>query len=213
MEKQTYEKLAYYTIKEKILSGKLHVRQHISEAGIAKELSISRTPVRKAIAVLVSEELIEYELNRGAIVIESSMSAGRFIELLEMAEILVVQTIEKCKNKNLTYKPEQGNALLEEMREIQKEEDVEAYLSLLSKWLLQFVAQLANSYAEDIVRKMKRDFFNKAQKDIKIIPVLLEEETMETLEQLTYYMVEKKHDLAKEVIQKLMNLYIIRTFR
>ncbi|MBA5845237.1 GntR family transcriptional regulator, partial [Escherichia coli] len=70
--------------------------------------------------------------NRGAIVIESSMSAGRFIELLEMAEILVVQTIEKCKNKNLTYKPEQGNALLEEMREIQKEEDVEAYLSLLS---------------------------------------------------------------------------------
>lgn len=52
--------------------------------------------------------------------IESSMSAGRFIELLEMAEILVVQTIEKCKNKNLTYKPEQGNALLEEMREIQK---------------------------------------------------------------------------------------------
>lgn len=48
------------------------------------------------------------------------MSAGRFIELLEMAEILVVQTIEKCKNKNLTYKPEQGNALLEEMREIQK---------------------------------------------------------------------------------------------
>ncbi|MBC8862602.1 GntR family transcriptional regulator, partial [Escherichia coli] len=93
------------------------------EAGIAKELSISRTPVRKAIAVLVSEELIEYELNRGAIVIESSMSAGRFIELLEMAEILVVQTIEKCKNKNLTYKPEQGNALLEEMREIQKEED------------------------------------------------------------------------------------------
>ncbi|EGT2039420.1 GntR family transcriptional regulator, partial [Listeria monocytogenes] len=37
--------------------------------------------------------------------------------------------------------------------------------------------------------------------------------TMETLEQLTYYMVEKKHDLAKEVIQKLVNLYIIRTFR
>ncbi|HEM1661850.1 TPA: GntR family transcriptional regulator, partial [Listeria monocytogenes] len=25
--------------------------------------------------------------------------------------------------------------------------------------------------------------------------------------------VEKKHDLAKEVIQKLVNLYIIRTFR
>lgn len=36
MEKQTYEKLAYYTIKEKILSGKLHVGQHISEAGIEK---------------------------------------------------------------------------------------------------------------------------------------------------------------------------------
>ncbi len=95
------------------------------------------------------------------------MSAGRFIELLEMAEILVVQTIEKCKNKNLTYKPEQGNALLEEMREIQKEEDVEAYLSLLSKWLLQFVAQLANSYAEDIVRKMKRDFLIKRKKILK----------------------------------------------
>ncbi|HBM4574496.1 TPA: GntR family transcriptional regulator, partial [Listeria innocua] len=39
------------------------------------------------------------------------------------------------------------------------------------------------------------------------------EETMDTLEQLTFYMVEKKYDLAKEVMQKLVNLYIIRTFR
>ncbi|MBC2254730.1 GntR family transcriptional regulator [Listeria ivanovii] len=213
MEKQTYEKLAYYTIKEKILSGKLHVGQHISEAGIAKELSISRTPVRKAIAVLVSEELIEYELNRGAIVIESSMSAGRFIELLEMAEILIVQTIDKCQNKNLTYKPEKGDEILNEMRQIHTEEDVDVYLTLISKWLLQFVSQLANIYAEDIVRKMKRDFFNKAQKDIKMIPVLLEDETLDGIDQLTNHMVAKEYDLAKEVINRLVNLYIIRTFR
>ncbi|MBC6296425.1 GntR family transcriptional regulator [Listeria sp. FSL L7-1517] len=213
MEKQTYERLAYYTIKEKILSGKLHVGQHISEAGIAKELSISRTPVRKAIAILVSEELIEYELNRGAIVIESSMSAGRFIELLEMGEILIIQTIEKCKNKNLTYKPEKGDAILNEMRQIGKEDDGDMYLTLLSKWLLQFVSQLANIYAEDMVRKMKRDFFNKAQKDIKMIPVLLEEETLECIDQLSNFMVAKEHEKAKEVVNKLMNLYIIRTFR
>lgn len=36
MEKQTYEKLAYYTIKEKILSGKLHVGQHIQKLVLQK---------------------------------------------------------------------------------------------------------------------------------------------------------------------------------
>lgn len=46
--------------------------------------------VRKVIVVLVFEELIEYELNWGVIVIESSMSVGCFIELLEMVEIFVV---------------------------------------------------------------------------------------------------------------------------
>ncbi len=58
----------YQTIRQDILSGRYGEEEAITEMGIAKELGVSRTPVREALRQLELEELVEIRPNRGAIV-------------------------------------------------------------------------------------------------------------------------------------------------
>ena len=57
-----------------ILSGKLPIGHRINEQVLAKDLSISRTPVRKAINQLIETRLVENVENRGAVVININQS-------------------------------------------------------------------------------------------------------------------------------------------
>ena len=58
----------YQELREKILSGYYTEGAALTELGIARELDVSRTPVREALRQLEQEELVELRPNRGAIV-------------------------------------------------------------------------------------------------------------------------------------------------
>ena len=58
----------YQELREKILSGYYAEGAALTELGIARELDVSRTPVREALRQLEQEELVELRPNRGAIV-------------------------------------------------------------------------------------------------------------------------------------------------
>lgn len=55
-------------IREAIVDGRLHPGQRLREAELARELRISRTPVREALLILQAVGLVEAAPNRGAIV-------------------------------------------------------------------------------------------------------------------------------------------------
>jgi DNA-binding GntR family transcriptional regulator len=55
-------------IREAIIDGRLLPGQRLKEEELARELGISRTPVREALLVLQSEGLVDAEPNRGAAV-------------------------------------------------------------------------------------------------------------------------------------------------
>src|SRR2546426_12550534 len=55
-------------IREAIVDGRLAPGQRLKEEELARELGISRTPVREALLVLQSEGLVAAEPNRGATV-------------------------------------------------------------------------------------------------------------------------------------------------
>ena len=55
-------------LKERIVSGELDLGSQLSEARIAKELDVSRTPVREAINRLEMEGLLVIEPQRGSFV-------------------------------------------------------------------------------------------------------------------------------------------------
>jgi DNA-binding GntR family transcriptional regulator len=77
---------AYDHLQEGVLSGRLRSGTVISEAGLAKELGISRTPVGEAIRQLVREGLVEQVPRYGTIV--RSIDRQELIDLYEMREAL-----------------------------------------------------------------------------------------------------------------------------
>ncbi|MFF0628218.1 GntR family transcriptional regulator [Streptomyces sp. NPDC004296] len=59
------------TLRERILGGQIPSGARINEVEIARELNISRGPLREAIRYLVSEGLLVHRPNKGAVVFEA----------------------------------------------------------------------------------------------------------------------------------------------
>ena len=84
---------AYHFIQGKIISGELRAGQTISELSLAKDLHISRTPVREALNQLVAEGLLEQDPNRRPVVV--MLNRQDIIELYELREALEVYAVGK----------------------------------------------------------------------------------------------------------------------
>jgi DNA-binding GntR family transcriptional regulator len=73
-------------IREAILDGRLEPGSRLKEEELARELGISRTPVREALLILQSEGLIETTPNRGAIV--GTHDADDLVDLYQLRALL-----------------------------------------------------------------------------------------------------------------------------
>ncbi|MEE4240600.1 MAG: GntR family transcriptional regulator [Desulfopila sp.] len=94
-KKQTYSEQVADYIRGLILNGELAPGSAVEEAAIAKELSISRAPVREAMQVLVREGLIEAHPQKRKHVkeltakqIKNSYFAGGVLEAASVANVL-----------------------------------------------------------------------------------------------------------------------------
>jgi DNA-binding GntR family transcriptional regulator len=73
-------------IREAIIDGRLPPGQRLKEEELARELGISRTPVREALLILQTEGLVDAEPNRGAVV--RSHDAGDLEDLYQLRALL-----------------------------------------------------------------------------------------------------------------------------
>jgi DNA-binding GntR family transcriptional regulator len=73
-------------LREAILDGTLEPGSWLREAEVARELKVSRTPVRDAFRILATESLVTIKTNQGAVV--SPMTSDDIIELYVMREAL-----------------------------------------------------------------------------------------------------------------------------
>jgi len=78
--------LAYRKIRTSIQSGELKPGERLREAELAEQIGLSRTPVREALARLVSEGLVIHDATRGIMVAELDYSM--VTELYFMREVL-----------------------------------------------------------------------------------------------------------------------------
>ena len=90
---------AYTYIQRKIASGELKPDAPISEIPLAKELHMSRTPVREALNQLVAEGLLEQIPNRGTLVVQ--LKRRDIIELYELREALEVYSARRVAQLQL----------------------------------------------------------------------------------------------------------------
>ena len=76
----------YHRLREGILAGQYAEGEALTELGVAKELNVSRTPVREALRQLELEELVELRPNRGAIV--KGISADDIRDIYEIRSVI-----------------------------------------------------------------------------------------------------------------------------
>ena len=69
-------------IRESILAGRIPAGARIAEIDLARQLSVSRTPIREALSRLAAEGLVELSPNRGARV--ASWTSGELREIFEV---------------------------------------------------------------------------------------------------------------------------------
>ena len=96
---QSMQERAYFHLLKQMLSGELSAGTPLSEAALAKELGISRTPLREAIRRLAAEGFVRQIPNRGSMVVE--FSKRDIAELYELREALEVYAVGKAAEHTL----------------------------------------------------------------------------------------------------------------
>jgi hypothetical protein len=85
---------AYRALQQKMLSGEFPAGSPISEASLARELGISRSPVREAIGPLIAQGLLRPVPNRGTVVLE--FGKRDIAEIYDVREALELYAVGKA---------------------------------------------------------------------------------------------------------------------
>lgn len=88
---------AYGQILDLLLAGQLHAGDILQERRLAELLSISRTPVREALARLENESLVSRR--HGRMLVVTDVSVESYINLLDMRRILEMETAARATGK------------------------------------------------------------------------------------------------------------------
>lgn len=107
--------VAYKHICRMILSNRIAVGERLSEARVAEELAISRTPVREAIQQLRHEGLLYQVPSSGTFVVVPGQA--EIIEAYEVRESLECSMLQKSIKKFLPRQRVELRKFLREMRE------------------------------------------------------------------------------------------------
>jgi len=98
----TYQQQAYEFIKSRITNHSFKAGQYITDAQIAKELSISRTPVREAFHRLENESLLVYEARRGWKVYTLSLEdINEIFDIKMVVEGMAARKAAECQDETL----------------------------------------------------------------------------------------------------------------
>ncbi|HKE64485.1 MAG TPA: GntR family transcriptional regulator [Micromonosporaceae bacterium] len=101
-------------LREAILDGALEPGAWLREAEVARELNVSRTPVRDAFRILAAEGLVTINANQGAVV--SAMTSDDVLELYVMREVLEALAARLAARRAARRCLQEFSALIPEMK-------------------------------------------------------------------------------------------------
>jgi DNA-binding GntR family transcriptional regulator len=134
---------AYAHIQRKIAAGELKPEVPISELVLAKELGMSRTPIREALTQLVAEGLLEQTANRGTLV--AQLKRRDIVDLYELREALETYSARKAAQSNIRPADmERWQVFCDEVQVLKKELEQSEKPILDSEQMYRFVASDLN---------------------------------------------------------------------
>lgn len=116
---ESLREFAYRRLQAKLSAGELPAGELLSEIPLARELGISRTPVREALGLLAAEGFLEQIPNRGTVV--RQLVSRDIVELYELREALEVYAVRKVARLKLSRaQRDELNSKVEEVQTIRE---------------------------------------------------------------------------------------------
>jgi len=147
---RSLEDQAYEIIKEAIVSLQLKPGERLKESMLAKELGISTTPIKGALARLEQEGFVETTRFRGASVAE--IDDRDMEEIFELRELLEGAAVKKAALNFSSEDLQKGKALLEAMRETYEAGDIKSYAESSREFHHLFIRVSGNQRMMNIVK-------------------------------------------------------------
>lgn len=153
----TASEFVYEQLRRKIFEKSLTSGQRLPEVAIAKEMNVSRTPVREALRRLESEGLVQIVPGWGACL--ASPTRQEIIDTYEVRETLEIMAVRKAARRitplQLCLLQEQINA----EREIFIKKDLESYLKVNDEFHIIIAESSGNSTLAGYVRNILSRIF------------------------------------------------------
>jgi DNA-binding GntR family transcriptional regulator len=142
-------KLAYSKIKKSILSGDLKSGEIYSESDLAKQLGVSRTPVREALKELSYHGLINSTPGRGVQI--NQFNSRDIKEIYELRESLELWIVDKVANNWENFDFKELEKMASEQKKALNDGDYEGFIALDRKWHREICRMAENSKIEEIL--------------------------------------------------------------
>lgn len=147
----------YEQLRKKIFGKSLRSGQRLPEVAVAREMNVSRTPVREALRRLESEGLVRIAPGFGACL--ASPTRREIMDTYEVRETLELMAIRKAASAITPLQLCMLQEKIDEERDIFKRKDLEAYLKVNDAFHIIIAESSGNGTLADYVRNILSRIF------------------------------------------------------
>jgi len=142
------EQIAAY-IREKIIRFELKPGEVIRESGLAKELEVSRSPIREALKMLEKQRLVEQTPRKGTKV--TGISEAYIDSLYDVTIALIILAAKLCSERCTAEDLRDINDTVIQAAEAVEKKDVGAYYTAFFDFALRCLAAAHNPILEEMI--------------------------------------------------------------
>lgn len=203
MKRKKLDQIAYEYIVDRIESGQLFEREHITEQKIANELEISRTPIRRAFERLEEDNYLENIANMGVRVKVQKLTAIDFQNRLDFFERLINHYLFDLEKREIALDLEEITEQVLQMEAVKNEDD-QTFDKYEFQYWKNILAHEQNRYSVKVLLNTLREIFDV---DGQLQHIMKDSRTLKInhYQKIIDYLKEENYAYARREIRILVN--------
>ena len=203
MKRKKLDQIAYEYIVDRIESGQLFEREHITEQKIANELEISRTPIRRAFERLEEDNYLENIANMGVRVKVQKLTAIDFQNRLDFFERLINHYLFDLEKREIALDSEEITEKVLQMEAVKSDDD-QTFDKYEFQYWKNILAHEQNRYSVKVLLNTLREIFDV---DGQLQHIMKDSRTLKInhYQKIIDYLKEENYAYARREIRILVN--------
>lgn len=203
MKRKKLDQIAYEYIVDRIESGQLFEREHITEQKIANELEISRTPIRRAFERLEEDNYLENIANMGVRVKVQKLTAIDFQNRLDFFERLINHYLFDLEKREIALELEEITEQVLQMEAVKSDDD-QTFDKYEFQYWKNILAHEQNRYSVKVLLNTLREIFDV---DGQLQHIMKDSRTLKInhYQKITDFLKEEDYAYARREIRIVVN--------